>query len=95
MGFPQVPASPLWPGRPNVRPAGAARRFSATWPKDPREEERQKQMFRELREIGWYDKEIRGPHHDQALRGWWGKEAPALVSIVTGQTPTDPAANDN
>jgi len=58
------------------------------------DEEAREQLFRELREIGWYDKEIRGPHHDQALRIWWGKTAPSVVAIVAGCLPSDPVAND-
>jgi hypothetical protein len=59
------------------------------------DEEPQKQLFREIKEIGWCDREILGPHHHEALRIWWrGKAAPELIAMPTGQTPPDPA-NDN
>jgi len=44
------------------------------------DQENQKLLDRELKEIGWYDKEIRGSHHEEAVRIWWANElAPTIT----------------
>jgi hypothetical protein len=61
------------------------------------DEERLKELHRETKDIGWYDKETHDqqPHYLAALRIYWGKQHQALVAIVAGDTPHDLAANDD
>ena len=35
------------------------------------------ELYRVLKAIGWYDKEIRGPHHDEALRRFFDGQTSA------------------
>jgi hypothetical protein len=62
----------------------------------PLPDQQQEELFREIKEIGWPDKEILGRHHHVAVRIWWaGKVAPALIEMMTGDTPLSDPANDN